>query len=65
MKGALNTSGDPAAASCTQIPQLQNAYINEPNICATNVHIACPDFGVLHISEYAQKKLKNIMDNQN
>ena len=56
-KGLLKASGDPAAASCTQIPQLQNAYINNPNICASNIHIASPEFGVLHISEYAKKKL--------
>ena len=56
-KGLLKASGDPAAASCTQIPQLQNAYINEPNICASNIHIASPEFGVHHISEYAKKKL--------
>ena len=57
--GSLDTSGDPAAASCTQIPQLQNSYINIPNICALNTHIASPEFGLLHISEYAKKKIKN------
>ena len=57
--GLLEASGDPAAASCTQIPQLHNAYINIPNICASNIHIASPEFGVLHISEYAKKKIKS------
>ena len=59
-KGLLKASGDPAAASCTQIPQLQNAYINTPNVCASNIHIASPEFGVLHISEYAKKKLNKM-----
>jgi len=27
--GHLSASGDPAAACCTQIPELQNAYINQ------------------------------------
>ena len=56
--GYLDASGDPAAASCTQIPQLQNAYINRPNICGLNTHIASLEFGVLHISEYAKKKME-------
>ena len=56
--GLLDASGDPAAASCTQIPQLQNAYINSPNICGLNTHIASPEFGILHISEYAKKKIE-------
>ena len=58
--GLLDASGDPAAASCSQIPQLQNPYINTHNIRASNVHIASLEFGgVLHISEYTQKKLGN------
>ena len=57
-QGALSASGDPAAASCTQIPQLQNPYINTPNICALNMHIASPEFGLLHISQYAEKRIE-------
>ena len=59
-KGQLSSTGDSAAASCSQIPQLQNAHINKPNICANNLHIASPDFGVLHITDYVAKKLKSL-----
>ena len=59
-KGQLSSTGDSAAASCSQIPQLQNAYINKPNICANNLYIASPDFGVLHINDYVTKKLKSL-----
>ena len=58
--GVLNGSGDSAAACCSQIPQLQNAYINMPNICGKNIHIASSDFGVLHISDFAKKKLSSL-----
>jgi hypothetical protein len=51
--GSTSASGDPAAACATQIPQLQNAYINGNNIDANNLHIASPNFCLLHVSEYA------------
>ena len=53
--GSTSASGDPAAACATQIPQLQNAYINGNNIDANNLHIASPNFGLLHGSEYAKE----------
>ena len=55
--GFLSASGDPAAASCTQIPELQNPYINRDYFCAQNLHVASPKHGVLHVSKYAQKML--------
>jgi len=55
--GSTSASGDPAAACATQIPQLQNAYINGNNIDANNLHIASPNFGLLHVSEYAKELL--------
>ena len=55
-EGFLSASGDPAAASSGQIPQLQNAYINTNNIDANNLHVASLNWGLLHIADYATKK---------
>jgi hypothetical protein len=40
--GLLNASGDPAAACCSTIPEVQNAYIN-PALCVYNTYLAYPD----------------------
>jgi len=56
----LSASGDPAAACCTQIPELQNFYINTPNICGENLHIASREHGLLHVAEYAKTMLEEI-----
>lgn len=55
--GQMGSTGDSAAACCSQIPELQNAYINRHNICAENLHIASRKYGLLHVAEYAQKVL--------
>jgi len=49
--GALSSSGDPAAASCSLIPELMNPDIN-PRVKGNNLHVASPEFGVLPFDEY-------------
>jgi len=55
--GHLSASGDPAAACCTQIAELQNGHINSQFMNANNLHIASPEHGVLHIQEYCRRLL--------
>ncbi|XP_011315507.1 uncharacterized protein [Fopius arisanus] len=52
-RGYLEASGDPAAACSSQIAELQNTRIN-PRACASSLHVASPEHGLLHISEYAR-----------
>lgn len=60
--GTLHTSSDPAAASCSQVSELHNAKVNPAKVCASNLHLACQEWGVIHISEYARRKLsENIL----
>ncbi|XP_044006151.1 uncharacterized protein LOC122851159 isoform X2 [Aphidius gifuensis] len=54
--GHLNSSGDPAAACSTQIAELHNSRINS-RTCGENLHIASPEHGLLHISNYAKLHL--------
>jgi len=56
--GYLSGSGDSAAACSSQIAEFQNAHINKNNINAKNLHIASPQYGLLHVSVWADKYLK-------
>ena len=56
--GMLKSTGDPAAACCSQVAQFQNCYINLQKIQASNVHIASVKHaGIYHISEFAKLEL--------
>nr|XP_036215397.1 uncharacterized protein LOC106618609 isoform X2 [Bactrocera oleae] len=56
-KGALTSSGDPAAACSTLIAELHNPHINSKMVNGENLHVASERYGVLHIAEYAKKIL--------
>lgn len=56
-KGALTSSGDPAAACSTLIAELHNPHINTSMVNGVNLHVATERYGVLHIAEYAKKIL--------
>merc|ERR1711892_636677 len=51
--GMLTASGDPAAASCSFIPELLNPDIN-PLIGGGNLHVACPKRGILTYDQYVK-----------
>nr|CAD7432017.1 unnamed protein product [Timema monikensis] len=52
----LSSSGDPAAACSTQVAELHNPHINK-KVVGTNLHVASPSLGVLHLADYVSKKL--------
>ncbi|XP_012272314.1 uncharacterized protein LOC105695377 [Orussus abietinus] len=54
--GYLTSSGDPAAASSSQIAELHNTRIN-PRACGASLHVASPAHGILHIADFARLHL--------
>ena len=50
-EGALSASGDPAAASCSFIPELLNPLVNEA-ISGNNIRVVTTDHGLLTLQEY-------------
>ncbi|XP_011296474.2 uncharacterized protein LOC101898587 isoform X1 [Musca domestica] len=48
----LGDSSDSSTASSTLIAELHNGHINTEWVCGGNLHIASPEYGVIHISDY-------------
>ncbi|XP_066996323.2 uncharacterized protein [Anabrus simplex] len=57
--GDICSSGDPAAACSTQIAEIHNPHINPTKVSGKNLHVAVPEWGVMHISEYARRKMQS------
>ena len=53
--GLLDASGDPAAASCSFIPELLNPDINT-SIAGDNLRVACPGRVILRYQEFIDQK---------
>ncbi|KAH8295923.1 hypothetical protein KR018_000701 [Drosophila ironensis] len=54
----LKSTGDSSTACSTLVAELHNPHINSEFCCGRNLHIAAPDLGVLHVSEYARRVLR-------
>ncbi|ALC49636.1 CG3568 [Drosophila busckii] len=55
----LKSTGDSSTACSTLITELHNPHINTDYCNGNNLHIASIKYGVLHISEYAKRILKD------
>ncbi|XP_017129946.1 uncharacterized protein LOC108147728 [Drosophila elegans] len=51
----LKSTGDSSTACSTLVAELHNPYINTVFCNGSNLHIASPEHGVLHIAEYAKR----------
>jgi len=54
-QGYLSASGDPAAASCSTIPELLNPDINWRNVTGANVKIATRSNGLISLDDFLKK----------
>jgi hypothetical protein len=58
----LDSSGDPANACSTQVPELQNTHINRKKISGRNLHVASSEWGIVHVEEYSRRKLRKLSE---
>ena len=54
-QGLLSASGDPAAASCSTIPELLNPDINTANVCGSNTRVASRSRGLVPLQQYLEQ----------
>ncbi|XP_061402774.1 uncharacterized protein LOC133338624 [Musca vetustissima] len=55
----LEDSNDASTACSTLISELHNPHINTEFVCGNNLHVACADYGILHINDYVDKCLSS------
>ncbi|EDV46176.1 uncharacterized protein LOC6551458 [Drosophila erecta] len=58
----LKSTGDSSTACSTLVAELHNPYINTKFCNGSNLHIASPEHGVLHIAEYAKRVIRSESD---
>uniref|UniRef100_A0A6P4EE63 Uncharacterized protein LOC108039183 n=1 Tax=Drosophila rhopaloa TaxID=1041015 RepID=A0A6P4EE63_DRORH len=58
----LKSTGDSSTACSTLVAELHNPYINTVFCNGSNLHIASPQHGVLHIAEYAKRVIRSESD---
>ncbi|XP_013114319.2 uncharacterized protein LOC106092102 isoform X1 [Stomoxys calcitrans] len=58
--GCFNTSSNASTAWSTLVTEIHNPHINTEWVNGDNLHIATEEYGVMHISEYAKKKLLHV-----
>ncbi|EDX02928.1 uncharacterized protein LOC6526002 [Drosophila yakuba] len=54
----LKSTGDSSTACSTLVAELHNPHINTKFCNGSNLHIASPEHGVLHIAEYAKRVIR-------
>uniref|UniRef100_A0A1I8MRE2 Uncharacterized protein n=1 Tax=Musca domestica TaxID=7370 RepID=A0A1I8MRE2_MUSDO len=55
----LKSTGDSSTACSTLIAELHNPHINSEWVNGDNLHVASEEYGIIHIADYAKKKLQD------